>query len=175
MMGRTHFASGVVAALGVAAATDLPAASVPVMVAACALSAYMPDVDHHSSTAGRLLPPVRWAVRSLSVRTVGIAHRGLSHSLLAAITWGVLAGVLSAFWLVPLAAFWVGVFAAAGYLSGVLGDVPTIQSLQYVLWPSRVQVRWPVWLRFRTNGPFERFVFLVLVAVGILLVPAVAA
>lgn len=177
MMGRSHAATGAVAALAAAAALDLPPAAVPVLAVVGLASAYMPDIDHPSATASNVLPPISWgvcvAVRALSVRTVGIAHRGLSHTVLAAIVWGVLVGVLSAFWLVPLAAVCTGAFGTAGYLAGVLGDVPTKQSLRYVLWPSRVQVRWPRWLRFRTGGRFEHWVFRGLVLSGALLVPAV--
>lgn len=178
MMGRSHAATGAVAALAAAAVLDLPPAAVPVLAAVGLLSAYMPDVDHPSATAARVLPPlswgVCWAVRALSVRVVGVAHRGLSHSVLAALVWGVLVGAGMAFWLVPLAAVCTGAFGTAGYAAGVLGDVPTKQSLRYVLWPSRVQVRWPHWLRFRTGGPFEQWLFRALVLSGVLLLPAVA-
>jgi membrane-bound metal-dependent hydrolase YbcI (DUF457 family) len=174
MMGRTHAASAVVAALGVAVVTDVPGAAVPVMAGVAYLSGYGPDVDHPSSRAGRLLPPVSWAVRRVSVRTVGIAHRGLSHTVLAAILWGLFAGGLSALWLLPVAAVWVGVFGFAGYLSGVLGDVPTKQSLDHLLWPSSVQVRWPYRLRFRTAGPAEQWLFRLFLAAGVFLLPMVS-
>lgn len=172
-MGRTHAATAAVAGLAVAATADLAVTAVPVLAGVGWLSGYVPDVDHPGSWAGRLLPPACWAVRAVSVRTVGLAHRGLTHSLFAALVWGLSAGALSALWLLPLAAAWTGAFAFVGYMAGVLGDVPTKQSLQHVLWPSRVQVRWPYWLRFRTGGHVERWIFRGLVLSGVLLLPAV--
>lgn len=173
-MGRSHAASAVVAALAVAVVCDVPGSAVPVMASVAYLSGYAPDVDHPSSRAGRLLPPVSWGVRAVSVRTVGIAHRGLSHTAFAAIVWGVLFGALSAAWLHPVAAVWVGVFAFAGYLSGVLGDVITVQSLDHLLWPSRVQVRWPVWLRIRTGRTGEAWLFRLFIAGSVFLLPMVS-
>lgn len=173
-MGRSHAASAAVAALAVAVVADVPGSAVPVLAAAAWLSGWVPDVDHKSSRAGKLLPPVCWAVRWLSVRTTGIAHRGLSHTAVAATVWGLFVGGLSAMWLLPLAAVWTGVFAAAGYLSGVLGDVITVQSLDHLLWPSRVQVRWPVWLRIRTGRTGERWLFRLFIAAGLLLAPMVS-
>jgi membrane-bound metal-dependent hydrolase YbcI (DUF457 family) len=174
MMGRTHAASAVVAALAVAVVADVPGTAVPVMAGVAWMSGWMPDVDHPASRAGRLLPPVSWTVRALSVRTVGIAHRGLSHTALAATGWGVSVGTLSALWLLPVAAAWVGLFGFAGYLSGVLGDVPTKQSLNHLLWPSAVQVRWPYWLRFRTAGPAEQWLFRLFIAGSVFLLPMVS-
>jgi len=177
MMGRTHFATGAVAALGAAAVLDLPITAVPVLAVVGAASAYMPDVDHPGATAAKCLPPfswgVCWAVRLLSVRVVGIAHRGLTHTVAASLVWGVLIGVLSAYWLVPLAAVCTAAFGTLGYLAGVLGDVPTKTSLDFLLWPFRVQVHWPYWLRFRTAGPAEQWIFRGLVLAGVLLLPAV--
>lgn len=172
-MGKTHAATAAVAGLAVAAVADLPVSAVPALAVVGWLSGFAADVDHPSSYAGRLLPPVCWAVRAVSARTVGIAHRGLTHGVLAAAVWGVVVGALSALWLLPVAAVWTGVFAMVGYMAGVLGDVPTKQSLLYVLWPSRVQVRWPRWLRFRTGGLFEHWLFRGLVLCGVLLLPAV--
>lgn len=174
MMGRSHAASAAVAALGVAVVTHVPGAAVPVMAGAAWISGYMPDVDHPSSRAGRLLPPVAWGVRALSVRTVGVAHRGLSHTAAAAVAWGLFIGGLSALWLRPLAAVWVGVFAAVGYLFGVLGDVITVQSLDHLLWPSRRQVHWPVWLRIRTGRTGELWLFRGFIATGVFLLPQVS-
>ena len=174
MMGRTHAASAAVAALGVAVVVGVPGPAVVVMAGAAWLSGWLPDVDHPASHAGRLLPPVRWAVRAVSVRTVGVAHRGLSHTVAAALVWGMFVTGLSALWLPPAAAAWTGVFAATGYLSGVLGDLVTIRSLDHLLWPARVQAGWPKLLRFRTGRTAERFVFRGLVAAGVFLLPMVA-
>lgn len=177
MTGRTHAATGAVAALGAAAVLDLPPSAVLVLAVVGLVSAYVPDVDHPSAVAARALPPfswlVCWAVRALSVRVVGVAHRGITHSVLAAVVWGVLVGACTAFWVVPVAAVCTGVFGTVGYLAGVLGDVPTRTGLRYVLWPVRVQVRWPHWLRFRTGGTAERWVFRGLLVVGVLLLPSV--
>jgi inner membrane protein len=177
MMGRTHFATGAVAALGAAEVLDLPVAAVPVLAVVGAASAYVPDVDHPGATAAKCLPPfswgVCWAVRLLSVRLVGVAHRGITHSVAASLLWGVLVAVPFWGWLVPTALLCTAAFGTLGYLAGVLGDVPTKTSLDFLLWPSRVQVRWPYLLRFRTGGTAERWIFRGLVLAGVLLLPAV--
>ncbi len=90
-MGRAHFATGAVTALGTAAVLDLPVSAVPVLTVVGAASAYMPGVDHPNATAAKCVPPfswgARWAVRLLSVRTVGIAHRGLTHTIAVSLVW----------------------------------------------------------------------------------------
>lgn len=173
-MGRSHAASAVVAALAVAVVCDVPGSAVPIMAGVAYLSGYGPDIDHPSSRAGKMLSPVSWGVRELSVRTVGVKHRGISHTVLASVVWGVLFGGLSAVWLHPVAAVWVGVFAFAGYLSGVLGDVITVQSLDHLLWPSRRQVHWPVWARIRTGRTGEAWLFRLFIAGSVFLLPMVS-
>ncbi len=164
--------------MAVTAAFGLPPISAPVLAVVARVSAYAPDLDHPSSTATRSLGPITWAicwaVRDASVRAGLPAHRGLAHSWVYAVSWGVLCGGLSAFWLVPLAALWTGVFAAVGCLIGMLGDVPTRQSLRHFWWPSRRELRWPRRLRFTTGRGFERGLFWALVAAGCMLLPAVA-
>lgn len=177
MLGRTHAASAAVAALAVAALVDLPVLAVPAMASVACLSGFAPDIDHPAARAAKVLPPVSWgacwAVRNLSVRLGMPAHRGLSHSVPFAIFWGLFVGGLSALVLTPAAAVWVGLFAFVGCLFGMLGDVPTKQSLQYLLWPTHVQVRWPKWLRFRTGRTVEKLIFRGLFVAGAVLLPVV--
>ena len=115
---------------------------------------------------------VCWAVRALSVRLVGVAHRGITHSVAASLLWGVLVAVPFWEWLVPRALVCTAAFGTLGYLAGVLGDVPTRTSLDFLLWPFRVHVHWPYRLRFRTAGLTERWIFRGLVVAGVLLLPA---
>jgi len=176
MMGRTHAASGVVAGLAVCAVADLPAAFALAVAPVYYLSALGPDIDHPQSTAARCLGPISGlasrAVRAVSVRATGMAHRGLAHSLAAAVVYGGLVGGLSAPWLLPMAALWLGLSAAFGYGVGLAGDIPTRQSLQWVWWPVRTQSAWPRWARLTTGRTAERWIFRALVVGGVLLLPA---
>lgn len=178
MMGRSHFASGAVVGLALSAVAPMPDGLVPWVVGTAAVSSLVPDLDHPSGRAANALPPVTWvlcwAVRHVSVRMTGVAHRGGSHSAVFAAGWGVLFAAALAFWVPVLSTLWLGMAAAVGCLVGVLGDVLTVNGCAHVLWPSRRRVVWPEVLRFRTGGPAELVVFGALVVAGCLLLPAVA-
>lgn len=176
MMGATHGVSGAVTGLGLVAAAIVPPPPVhlvPAIVALGYVAAYLSDLDHPNATATRVLGPVGWAlcaaIRNLSVLCGMPAHRGLSHWAPYAVAWGVLVGagtyVLGGD---VRTASWLGAAVLAGCLAGMFGDLPTRQSLKYVLYVPRC-------LRFTTGGRTERGVQYVLVALGaVLLVPVLA-
>lgn len=177
-MGRSHLISGVVSGLAVCALVDAPLPMVPFVVVVSAYSALAPDLDHPSAPAARVLGPVSFLlcvlVRHLSAYATGTAHRGLTHSVLYALGWGVLVGG-TALTVVPvLPALWLAGAAVLGVLTHIAGDVLTVSGCKYVLWPSRVQVRVPRLVRFRTGGTAELWLVRVLMVSGVLLVPAVA-
>lgn len=176
-MGKTHAASGLVASMAVCSLFELGPAAPVVAAAVFYVSALGPDIDHPSAPAARFLGPVSWvvcrAVRRVSVWATGVAHRGLAHSFLAAGVYGLLTGWLSAQWLTLAAAVLVGLFAAAGYAVGFLGDVPTRTSLKHVWWPLEARFAFPRWLRFTTGKGAERVVFHALCVAGVFLLPAV--
>lgn len=173
-MGSTHSLSGAVVGLAAAELADLPLGGVVTFVVLGWVSALLPDVDHPSAPAARLFGPLSWvacwAVRWVSVRATGTAHRGLSHSLVFAAGWGVLVGAFASVWLDPVPALYAGVAAALGCAVHVAGDMVTKTGCRYVLWPAAVQVSVPVMLRIRTGGPAERVVSVLLVVSGALLV-----
>lgn len=171
--------SGVVTGLAICAVAPVPAQLVPVVVVVSAYSALASDLDHPSAPAARALGPVSWAAcwatRHLSARTTGTAHRGLSHSLVFALAWGLSVAALFAIWLPVQTVLWVGLSAALGCATHIAGDCLTMSGCQYVLWPSRVQARWlaPPLLRFRTGGKGERRAFWLLVVSGVWLLSVV--
>ncbi len=177
MMGRSHFASGVTSGLAVCAVVDVPPSLVPVVVGVSAYSALAPDLDHWSAPAARVLGPVSWllclSVRWLSARTTGVRHRGITHSIVFALAWGVLVTATALSVLPVQAALWTGGAAVLGCVTHILGDVATVSGCRYVLWPSTVQVSIPYLLRFRTGGVAERWAAGALVVGAVALLPAV--
>jgi membrane-bound metal-dependent hydrolase YbcI (DUF457 family) len=129
MHGKTHAVHGAIAGTAVAMlATNATLGLLCVPLAA--LAALGPDVDHHASSAGRLLPPVRWTMRGLS-RALGLpAHRGITHTVLLAVVLG--AATLPVLpWVLSLA-------VTAGWLAALAGDWSTKTSLPYLWWPFAV-------------------------------------
>lgn len=176
MLGRSHLVSGVMAGLAICAVAPVPGGLVPVVVGVAAYSALVPDVDHPAAPVARVLGPVSWGlcwtVRNLSAHLTGTAHRGLSHSVVFALAWGVFVGGLFGVWTPAPVAVWIGAGAALGCFTHILGDVLTVTGCKYVLWPSPVQVRIPRAVRFRTGGPAERVVVFAFMVVAVVLLPA---
>lgn len=176
-MGRSHLISGVVSGLAVCAVVDVPAVMLPVFVAVSAYSALTPDLDHPAAPAARVLGPISWGlcwlVRNVSARTTGATHRGITHSVVFALVWGVLVGLAAVAAFPVQVALWLSAAAFLGCLTHIAGDVLTLSGCQHVLWPSAVQVSMPRLVRFRTGGTGERFVVGALIVGGVLLVPAV--
>lgn len=92
-----------------------------------ALAALGPDVDHPAAPAGRLLPPVRWATAALSWMCGLPSHRGITHTVLAAVAVGA-ATLLFLPWALALA-------VTAGWLAALAGDWCTKTSLPHLWWP----------------------------------------
>lgn len=166
-----------------------------------AVGSLVPDIDHRSSTVTRSVPIlgrvasflVRGASRTVYAATKGNRdedhsgeHRHLSHTVVFAVVFGALAG-----WGVFLLAAQFGVAGAErlGWLVGAgmalgcfvhcLGDALTLSGCPF-LWPLPIrgetfyELRPPRLLRFRTNGPFERWVmFPALTVATVLLIPGV--
>ncbi|MEQ3554646.1 metal-dependent hydrolase [Pseudonocardia nematodicida] len=171
-MGRTHALSGAVLGLGVCTVVPPPPGLVPVVVVVCALAAFAPDLDHPSSTATRALPPITWLlsrmIRALSRAVTGVAHRGLSHSPVFAAAIGLLVWWATGHVLPEETAVWTGIAAGAGCWIGAIGDELTSAGNRFAFWPL-ARVRWPDFLRFRTGGPGEQVVDLLLTGAGLVL------
>ena len=147
MMAGSHIAVGAALWAVTARAAGLEAAE-PQSLAAAALGALLPDIDHPQSWAGRKMRVVSVPLSLL------IGHRGLTHSALAV-----------AACLVALAVMGMGWLAApvvVGYLSHLLADALT---------PSGVPLLWPSRRRFtlnlcRTGSVAEIAIVVALVAAG---------
>ena len=130
MTGRTHVVVGVATAAAISAL--LPQTVEPplraTLLGAAALGALVPDLDTPGSRLARTLGPLRW-VLWLVLRVLGVAHRGVTHSvagLLAA------SGAIGAFaWcLLPAASqAWVIGGFAVGYASHLLLDASTVSGV----------------------------------------------
>lgn len=105
MMGASHAVTGAAAwlliagsvptTLGIVNGVDGPALSVGIVVAAGA--ALLPDIDHHSGTIARSLPPIStWAAKATERLSGG--HRKGTHSIVGlaiAVFWGFIAATVA--------------------------------------------------------------------------------
>lgn len=136
MMAGSHVVIGAAAWAVAANLSGLPG-NAPEALAAAALGALLPDIDHPQSWAGR-----RMRVISVPLAMI-VGHRGITHSLIA-----VAAGVIV---LAALGFGWMAAPVVVGYLSHLAADSLT---------PSGVPLLWPSRRRFtfnlcRTGGPLE--------------------
>lgn len=162
MMGRSHGLAGAAAGLAVGLAGSGPGIGLVCGAVGYAL-AFVPDLDHKSATAVKVLGPVGWLVcRMLRAASTGCglpAHRGLTHTVLFAVLVGAATGATAAVWLGARDAVAVGVAAVAGIVAALLGDWATRASLPLLWWPvSRKAWCPPKALRLRTGGVAEKWV-----------------
>ena len=131
-------------------------------VALAALAAFTPDLDHPSARPVKALGPVGWLLcrilRAVSMATTHVAHRGLTHSLLFALTLGVATTLISLRWLPMIESVYLGWAVFAGVVAALLGDLVTNSGLKHLLWPLRVVVSIPRGLRIGTGGIVELYV-----------------
>lgn len=160
MMGRSHALAGGAAGLAVAhlvAPGDGAVAAVTWAVGSVAGLA--PDLCHPNATIVRMTGPIGAvacrAVRTLSTACGLPAHRGITHTAVAAVALGlavfaVLTGPAAE--LATAAAF----AATAGALSALAGDWITLHSVRSLLWPFLRRTPGPPrWMRIRTGGGVE--------------------
>jgi inner membrane protein len=127
MMAGSHMIAGA-ALWAVAAKLGGGAPAEPAALAAAAMGALLPDIDHPQSWAGR-----KFRVISVPLSLV-VGHRGVTHSLLAVLGCiAVLALWRTGDWAAPV---------AVGYLSHLAADGLT---------PSGVPLLWPNRRRFTLN------------------------
>lgn len=127
MMAGSHVVMGAALWVGVAKLTGQNPAE-PQALAAAALGALLPDIDHPQSWAGRKLRVV-----SVPLSLI-VGHRGITHSLLA------VAGAMAL--LATMSTKWMAAPVVIGYLSHLLADSLT---------PSGVPLLWPSKRRFSLN------------------------
>lgn len=127
MMAGSHIAVGAALWAGIARLSGLDAVD-PQSLAAAALGALLPDIDHPQSWAGR---KVRFISIPLSLL---VGHRGITHSALAVVAGATLLAIMGTGWLAAP--------VVVGYLSHLLADSLT---------PSGVPLLWPNKRRFTFN------------------------
>ena len=119
-MGHTHALIGSTLAIGVAIASHTAPNTTLLLMAAGALAAILPDIDHPQA-------PIRRRLGCLGNLIFGrLKHRGITHTLIA-----VVAVVVAAVTALPQL---VGAVVAIGYLSHILADMLTVSGLP-VFWP----------------------------------------
>lgn len=127
MMAGSHVVMGAALWVAVAKLSGQNPAE-PQALAAAALGALLPDIDHPQSWAGR-------KVRVISVPlSLLVGHRGITHSLLAVVAGLALLATMTTQWMVAP--------VVVGYLSHLAADGLT---------PSGVPLLWPSKRRFTLN------------------------
>lgn len=186
MLGHTHALFGIttlavvqtgVARVGYEFMQPHPVGTheLPLGLALCAgasiVGALLPDLDAEDSTIQRDLG---WlgVLTKAGLKLLGVKHRGVLHSGLAAIVVFVL-GALMGGWLGYLD---VGLALGLGYFSHVtLADAMTISGVP-LFWPAKRRFHLlPRLLRVRTGGAVEKLVFLAAAGLLVWLLPGVGA
>lgn len=133
------------AAISIGIFPDGHGAAAIVPYAAAIAGSLLPDVDHPRSWAGKRIWPVSAIIGMI------FGHRGITHSLVAAIALGLLAAVLplgaSPTWIFPL---------GFGYLSHLVADWMTPSGIP-LLWPVRKSFICPV-VQIRTGSITEKLI-----------------
>ena len=143
MLGKTHIAIGVLAALIL-----LPFINVPSQIAfivIVVIGALLPDIDHEKSTINKFCPVTRILPKFFK-------HRGFFHSIFPVILLYII------FW-----AFnqqFVGLALIFGYLTHLAADSLTKMGVNYLHPFSTWHIRGPV----ETGTLFETLIFVVVIA-----------
>ena len=169
VMARVHAVSG----LGAGLATGLLSGNVAVALLCGGVgltTSYIPDLDHPKATAVRALGPLGWllcrGIRAMS-RTFGLpAHRGISHTVVFAVSIGALVATATAVWVGQH--HWImGLAAASGVLAALAGDWVTKSSLPHLWWPFVSRTGGPPrWLRITTGKRVEKLLIFPVLAAG---------
>lgn len=158
MLGRNHFASGVVTGSLVATATHLPPGQAVAFIGVTSVCALLPDFDHPNAMLPRMF---FWPGRATAA-IIGhvFGHRTLTHSFLG---MAILAGGLAFIPGLPSNIFWA---ILLGCLTHVVGDMLTVSGVP-VWWPHRVIWRLsPKRFAMRTGGHMEQLVMTPLLAIA---------
>jgi inner membrane protein len=156
MMKRSHFLIGAATGLVTAKALGAPLSGMALL---SGLAGLLPDLDHPTSTTGRLLPA--WWHRL----TPG--HRGPTHSLLWCLALAALVDLGQRLIVGPGPPPLVAVAVGAGALAHVLADGLTVQGVP-LWWPfSRERLVFLGWFAFPTRS-WRELVVVTLVVVAAL-------
>lgn len=145
MKGITHATIGAAGGLAVALAVSAPIEETLYLTGLSAFAALFPDIDHPNST-------IRRKTGILGMSLFWLSHRGITHTLLALMLFG-----LTAVTLLP-EKIWA-VAAVVGYASHIIADMATIAGVP-VFWPLSA-ANWhllPRIVRVRTGGIAESLI-----------------
>ncbi|AGB41393.1 putative membrane-bound metal-dependent hydrolase [Halobacteroides halobius DSM 5150] len=118
---------------------------------AAVIGALIPDIDHANSKAGRKL----WFI-SKPLKLFGVKHRGITHSLLGVILFGLLCNqLISLNWINLI--IWLGLII--GYFSHLIADMFNSQGIPF-FYPN--QRRFKFHTNITTNGWGEHIFFLII-------------
>jgi inner membrane protein len=141
MMGRTHLAFGMAAAIGEGMALGWVNPSKDfIYYGSALLGSLLPDIDHPKSMLGRTTLGISHLINKF------LGHRGATHYLLTAFLTGG-----GAFLFTGHIPFSMGLLT--GYISHIIGDMMTKSGVPVFGPFSKSAVRFP--LTFKTNSPFE--------------------
>jgi inner membrane protein len=148
MLAKTHLAFGALAALVMLIFIDVP--NVLLFFFLVLLGTYIPDIDQSESKINRKL--IFTKIIPMFVR-----HRGLFHSILAAI---ILSVVL---WFALGSVYGFGIFI--GYLSHLVSDGLTVSGVRIFQPFSKFRIRGPI----KTGTYGEYGIFVIVLAIDVLL------
>ncbi len=158
MMGRNHFASGVVTGSLVATATHLPPGQAVAFIGITSVCSLLPDFDHPDAMLPRMFAWPGRAVAAIIAHLFG--HRTLTHSVLGV---SLLAGALA---FIPGLPLYAAGAVLLGCLTHIAGDMLTLSGVP-IWWPHRAVWRLtPKRFAFRTNGALEQLVMTPLLAIA---------
>lgn len=161
MLAKSHMALGLLGGLGVSYLVHNQVHNGIILLPLVVLGSILPDIDEPRSFIGRKLPLISHIV------SLSFSHRGFTHFFIFPF-------LISLF---GLALFWHYEFYAMicfaisfGILMHQIGDMLTISGIPYYFFPfsSKKAVLLPRFLRFKTGGATEKFIF------NVLLLPAIA-
>ena len=146
MLGKTHLAIGILAALILLPFIDVPNAFVFVLIVA--LGSLLPDIDHEKSTINKFCPVTRILPKFFK-------HRGFFHSIFPVIILYLIFYYFDQ--------NFIGLSLAFGYLTHLASDSLTRMGINFLHPFSTIHLRGPI-----TTGTFlETLIFLAVIA-GIL-------
>ena len=146
MLGKTHLAIGVLAALILLPFIDVPNAFVFVIIVA--IGALLPDIDHEKSTINKVCPVTRILPKFFK-------HRGFFHSIFPVI--------ILYFIFYSFDQNFIGLSLSFGYLTHLISDSMTKMGINFLHPFSTFHLRGPI----KTGTLFETLIFLGVIA-GIL-------
>ena len=152
MMGTTHAAFALLCYYVIAYLTELPF-DAPIVLALLIFGSLLPDIDHPRGFLARQSYLFKRTSRGVSKF---VTHRGIVHSLLAALIATAVVWVIAAFYdlgMLPVACFFLG------FISHLAADSLNPTGIKWLQPFSKAKVRDGI----RTGSDMEKFLFLLII------------